>query len=197
LRRPPAPTPAPPPPIATTPPAAEAETRIAPVLRDAVPSASSWDSRLLDRLTALLVVHMGPMAVVMIRQAARQAPDGESLLMQLDLGALAADERGAFMTKARALLADAAPPSRPPAPPSAPSGPRLATGAPLSAELLARTERWLTVQLGPIARIVVRRAAELCVTREQFFAALADQLAGTVDRQRLLEQLGKLARAIG
>jgi serine/threonine-protein kinase len=194
-RRVPAPTPAPPP-ILAGPAPAEAATRIAPVLRDAVPSAPAWDARVLDRLTALLVVHMGPMAVLMVRQAARQALDGEALLAQLDLGALGSDERAAFMAKARAQLAlavpAAAPAERPAVAPAVPTG----LGTPLGAELLARTERWLTVQLGPIARIVVRRASEHSITREQFFAALADQLAGSVDRQRLLEQLARLSRAV-
>jgi serine/threonine-protein kinase len=196
LRRPPAPTPAPPPPIEASPPPAEAATRIAPIVLDAAPSLPVWDARVLDRLTALLVVHMGPMAVLMVRQAARQARDGEALLAQLDLRALGSDEHAAFMAKARAVLAvvatPAAPAGTPPGLPAAPAD----LDTPLPAELLLRTERWLTVQLGPIARVVVRRASERSTTRDQFFTALADQLAGTVDRQRLLEQLGRLSRTV-
>ena len=169
-------------------PAPAATAALPPAVVATPESAARWDPLLLDRLTALLVPMLGPIAVVMVRQAARRCSDGETLLAQLAVDSLSERERHEFVTRARALLP---PGTRTPTRPGA-ELPPVVGHTPMAPEVLVHAERWLTSQLGPMARLLVRRAAAEATSRETFFAAIADQLACDVDRKAVLAQLWRV-----
>jgi len=47
----------------------------------------------------------------------------------------------------------------------------------------------MTVHIGPIARIVVKKAAVQAQTTDEFYALLADQAGDGVDKRRVLKLL--------
>jgi serine/threonine protein kinase len=62
-------------------------------------------------------------------------------------------------------------------------------GGPLPSTVIRHALRVLTGHMGPIARIVVKKAVVRAQTVDGFYAALADEAADGVDRKRLLKQL--------
>jgi hypothetical protein len=64
------------------------------------------------------------------------------------------------------------------------------TGAPaLPARLVEHATRVLTSHMGPIARIVVKKASARALTRDEFFRLLGEEAGAAVDRARLLADL--------
>lgn len=153
------------------------------------PSAPTWDAALLAQIEALLVPQLGPVARLVVRDAARRSASLHALVARIASEALDAEERDAFLAAAHALL-----PVRPATTPSA-----LATKAlpvlgstPMAVDVAARAERVLADHIGPIAGLIVRRAVAGAASREQFFTALADQAGAEIDRKQLLAQLWRI-----
>jgi serine/threonine-protein kinase len=78
-----------------------------------------------------------------------------------------------------------------PATDSLPSG--LPGNTPLRPEVVEKAQRLMSTHIGPIAAVVVRRAAATASSREQFFNQLVDQAGAGADRHELLAQLWRLA----
>lgn len=91
------------------------------------------------------------------------------------------------------VLPAAAPRAGPaPQPPAAAPVPGPATGGgTLPPGLVDHATRVLTSHMGPIARIVVKKAAGKALTREEFFRLLGDEAGAAVDRARLLAELDR------
>jgi len=150
--------------------------------------AGRWDPAMLARLEALLARSMGPLAAVLVRRAARDCAElpalharlaeqiGDAAARQAFLAALGGDSTGTR------TLTTAQSGSRPAAPASLPLDDRLVEQA---TQLLAR-------RIGPIAKIVVRKAAAQPAGREAFFAALALSVDDADARQKLLAELARL-----
>jgi serine/threonine protein kinase len=85
----------------------------------------------------------------------------------------------------------AVPPSLPCAPPTlmVPVTRRV----PPSPEIVAKAQRVLAGHIGPIASLMVKSAASIAATREQFYVKLADLAADCVDREELLAELACIA----
>ena len=66
-----------------------------------------------------------------------------------------------------------------------------ATGGTLPPSLVEHATRVLTTHMGPIARIVVKKAAGKALTRKEFFRLLGDEAGAAVDRARLLAELDR------
>jgi serine/threonine-protein kinase len=64
-------------------------------------------------------------------------------------------------------------------------------GAQLTPELVAAATQKLTAHVGPIAKVVVKKAALQATTAQQFYTLLADSLPTESERVRFLEELGK------
>jgi serine/threonine-protein kinase len=62
-------------------------------------------------------------------------------------------------------------------------------GGPLPSTVISHALRVLTCHMGPIARIVVKRAAVQARSTPEFYALLADEVAEGMDKRRLLRQL--------
>jgi serine/threonine-protein kinase len=57
--------------------------------------------------------------------------------------------------------------------------------------MVATATKKLTAHVGPIAKVVVKKAALQATTAQQFYTLLADSLPTEPERIRFLEELGK------
>jgi eukaryotic-like serine/threonine-protein kinase len=171
------------PPVA--PPVAPADSGTRPA---SVPVPTGWDEQQLADLEHELALHVGPMAMLLVRRAARGQTD-IAVVRQLAAAAIVgAEPRERFLAGTRGGGAKATVATRPPSSASGlasshPSRPH--EGRRLSAEDIGQAETALARSLGPIAKLLVQRCAEDGITREQFVARLLKQLAARVDIRHL------------
>ena len=164
----------------------------APITTPATVSATTpgWDATLLASLEALLASHLGPVARLVLRDAARRSADAHALVARVAAEALDADERDAFLARAQTLLPErsaAAGTTRP----ETQALPILGS-TPMAPGIVERAQTLLTEHIGPIAGVIVRRAAARAGSREAFFTELADQAGEDTDRKQLLGQLWRI-----
>ncbi len=129
-------------------------------------------------LEQALASAIGPVAKVLLRQAAQTATDRATLVQglagQIDQPA----RRATFLARVGAA---------PAAGPATSVAAAASTGA-LDAATLDHATRVLTTQVGPIAKVLVRQAASRACSTEQFYALLA-QGSGVGPDAALLQQL--------
>ncbi len=152
-----------------------------------------WERSQLASVEHSLAKYLGPMATVLVRRAARDCHDLPSLYAQLAPHVTNPNARAEFLgqssgTRATTKVGGAT--GLASATRSAGSG-ATASRAPLSAAMLDGARKLLAVHLGPIASVVVKKAAEKSPERGPFCAALADAVPAGV-RDKLLAQLDKL-----
>ncbi|MEO8278146.1 MAG: serine/threonine-protein kinase [Ideonella sp.] len=153
---------------------------------------TGWDTDLLLPVERALAGVVGPMARVMVKHAARQSHDLQSLsallVQQIDNPAdrdrfIARLEAGTtHLTKSKTLDSGTT---------GSPSAAAAAPAQQLSEQTLAHATRVMTTYLGPIARIVVKKAAAGNGDPQRFFSALVEMADG-VDKVRLLRELQSL-----
>jgi len=119
-----------------------------------------------------------------VRRSGRRTLDLDELYAMLSHELDSEDQRKAFMaTRSGFALAP-----RPAAP--AGTGPR---GAPastaLTPEQIEATQRRLATYIGPIAKILTKRAAAQTTSSERFYLLLAESLS-EADRRRFLDEVG-------
>jgi serine/threonine-protein kinase len=198
---------------------------------------SHWDAAVLAGVEAALARHVGPLAGVMVRRAARDCADVSALVARLAEQITSASAREAFLRQMAGAATggsgtgsggsrtrDGAGASRTAGSSSgsgaagasgggagsgrsggsvgSAAGGVGATGAGASTrdgaaavqitdDQLEHAVRVLAAHVGPIARVVVRRAAERTRERDALFAALADAVPEAA-RQRLLAELARV-----
>jgi|SRR5882762_721836 len=148
----------------------------------------------LARIEKRLTRFVGPIARVMVRRAAKDATDVVSLTHRLAGKISASADREEFLKDAGIVSPPVTPPPR-----SSPdretigsrqSGTPARPPTPLTPEDMARASQLLAVFMGPLAPILVKRAAKPGSSREQFVAAIAAHLSDDGDRARFLSALG-------
>jgi tRNA A-37 threonylcarbamoyl transferase component Bud32 len=143
------------------------------------------------------------------RPMSKECAELAELVAQLAAQAQAREQRRAspesVATQPLAALADASPaPAAAPVepqralPPPAPCAPPtlvvpVTRRTPPTPEVIAKAQRVLAGHIGPIARLMVKNAASIAATREQFYVVLADLAADCVDRELLLGELSRIA----
>ena len=150
---------------------------------------TGWDTDLLTPVERALASVVGPMARLMVKRAARQSQDLAGLtallVQQIENPAdrdrfVARLEAGTtHLTKSTIGGAGTA---------AARAGSTSAAAHQLSEQTLAHATRVMTSHLGPIARILVKKAAATHGERQRFFDALV-AMADGVDKARLLREL--------
>ncbi|MCA0242961.1 MAG: serine/threonine protein kinase [Proteobacteria bacterium] len=152
-----------------------------------------WDLAALKRAEQSLARHVGPLAGVMVRRAARECADLPSLLARLaeQVGNPAA--RSAFVGETTAIIprggGGVAPPNAASnAPPPAAAG----NAAPLPQALVDAAQKLLAQRVGPIAQVMARKAAGRSSDAQAFFVLLAEHLPEGPARQQLLAELRRL-----
>ena len=145
------------------------------------PEATAWDETVLRTVERQLATYLGPMAKVMIRKAAAQTRDvGQLYTLLADS---IADPVG------RQRFIDSAP--------GGTSPPRVvATGQtaktqmlPLDKSFVDQTTMRLAAYLGPIAKVVVNRAAQKAGSQQEFVELVAGHL-GNQERGAFLREIG-------
>ncbi len=160
---------------------------------------TSWDPAVLAQVESTLARHVGPLAAVLVRRAAKECRDLPSLHARLAEQITNSTAREAFLGQGSRRgtgggtggTGGTAGRAAPPATAAPPGGTFAGATLPVNDALIDQSLRLLSRQLGPIARVVVKRAAERTRQREAFFAQLADAAPESV-RAQLLTDLRKL-----
>jgi class 3 adenylate cyclase len=144
--------------------------------------APRFEPAVLARVENALAESIGPLARVLVRKAARTAPDLAALYELLAV-AVPDAQRAGFRLRLGALAGVSAPPPATP-PRAAPASAPAAPGRPLSAEVLAEAAQRLAVYIGPVAKLLVKRAAEQARGTRDLYERLARHIDDPRDRQR-------------
>jgi hypothetical protein len=163
------------------------------------PAAWKWDDATLGQLEAELSKVLGPIARVLVRRASMSTRDLESLRLTLARQIDTELQRDQFMKRTRPKAGDrsaggaSVPGATGRSSGSASAGRRSDTL--LGEQAVRRAESELAVYIGPIARVVVSRAAARAQSVEEFLQMLSQEVADEEDQQRLLARLQKSFRA--
>ena len=155
-----------------------------------------WDPALLKQIETHFARFVGPVAKVMVRRAGRRTLDVDELYAMMSHELDTNDQRKAFMAT-RGGLVGARPSVRSGSLPGASAAaPR--TGAPaeaaLTPERIEAAQHRLATYIGPIAKILVRKAAAQTASSERFYLLLAENLSDA-DRARFLKEVGAASSA--
>ena len=168
-----------------------------------LPLAATWNDATLTTVERALTRFVGPVARILVRNAATQAHDVTELYALLGANIGNSDDRRRFL--------DTAPASDGAAHGTGPlaSGTKGTSGGqrplstrgtggtsarpplstqPLEAPFIDQTTQRLAIYLGPIARVVARKAAEQACTRDEFLQIVAGHI-GTQDRRSFLREM--------
>jgi serine/threonine-protein kinase len=167
--------------------------------------APAWDDATLDTVEHELARFLGPVAKIIVRRAAAQTHDHGELCSILSENIADADTRRRFVDafSRNPLItgshASAAPRTFPSAERSASKPGRSTTskaaphastpGVPLDAAYVDEVTARLAIYLGPIARIVTKKAAQQASGRAEFVRLVAENL-GTQERVAFLRDMG-------
>jgi serine/threonine-protein kinase len=169
-----------PPPRAETPPSG---TQLTPI--------TGWDATVLTQFERALASYIGPMARVLVKQSAKRAVDVAGLTKLLAEHIDKPLERTEFTSRVATLTGTAvsATKARSTTLGSGSGTTPTGTGTPLSEATLEFASKTLARHIGPIAKVVVKKASGQAKTREQFFELVADQGPAGVDRAKLISEL--------
>jgi hypothetical protein len=163
--------------LTPAPEAAQAETPL-PV--------TEFEESLLASLSARLAKQIGPIATVVVHRAARRSATREELMRALADAIPVPERRAEFFAEA-----GASPVPAQPAAAAASAAAAQTTAAGRSAggvndQLAARAEHLLAVHIGPMAKILVKKAVRNARGAQDFIAALAETIEDDDDRAAFL-----------
>ncbi|MBI4204954.1 MAG: serine/threonine protein kinase [Betaproteobacteria bacterium] len=149
-----------------------------------------WDSAVLKQVEAQLARFIGPVAKVMVKRVATGTNDIATLYARLADNLSSREEKKAFLTGGAELQVTLPSPSESQsATPRSGVDQRQLAAAPVTPETVAQATRLLAAYLGPIARIVIKKAAAQATDRRQFYQILADSVSNEGDRIRFLQDV--------
>ncbi len=178
---------------------AEPETKVAPPSPPAAPvapapSAPVFDPMLLKKLESDLAQYLGPIAPVVVRNAAKKAKVQSELIPLL--AAEIADDKARTAFERRFVEV-----SRPSSQPASPgnSGGHPGTSVPTNVatalaasrfplEVLDRAEKRLAEHIGAVARVVVKRAAMKARDEAELYLLLADEIENKDERKAFIRK---------
>jgi len=141
------------------------------------PAAREIPADDLARVESKLVRVLGPIARHMVRDASRRFSNVPELCRNLAAQIPEPEQRRAFLDS---TLTSPAPTTR------GTSGGGTTKSSRWSPDFLARLEQALAGCIGPIAKVVVKRAAKKASNAEDLYAALCAEIPSEADRQRFL-----------
>ena len=153
---------------------------------------SQWSPEHTSSIEQLLAPHVGPMAKVLVKRAAKDTNEGFQLVSRLAEHVADENDRKAFVAAALskvAGMASAPGTSRP----SASGGSRVGTAArtPVEAADVDKAAVALTRYIGPIAKVMAKKAAAAAAGRVDFYQRLSQSIADDKDRARFLREMGQ------
>jgi serine/threonine-protein kinase len=149
-------------------------------------SISGWEVSTLAPIEAALATVIGPVAKVMVRQAARTCPDMASLTARVAEQISDPKEREKFLSRVAGLRSHATAVA---AGPAVATNPSLAKPVTLSPAVLEQATKVLTAHMGPIARIVVKKASVQAQSTDHFYQLLVEQVNEGPERAKVLMEL--------
>jgi serine/threonine-protein kinase len=150
--------------------------------------APGWDTQALTQIEKQLARFVGPIARVLVRNASRETSDLVSLLQSVATKIRSAPDREDFLRITGAGVALSAEMRRSNSDTEFPGGATVG-GVPLTPEYIERASQLLAIHLGPIAKVLAKRAAQSGASQEQFVATLATHLGDDRERARFLKAL--------
>jgi serine/threonine protein kinase len=160
---------------------------VATAQRVSVPPPVELDREAVKRIEAELARHMGPIAAVVIKSAAKKAVSMASLAETLAKEIPDDKERAAFLKK---FSGDK---STPTGAPSSPTGSRLQPQAPTAASridpiTLSEAEGALSKYIGAVAKVVVKRAAAKARDARELYLLIADEIEDQNERKAFIRK---------
>jgi serine/threonine protein kinase len=159
-------------------------------LRTQTQSVMAFDPALVKKLEAALAQHLGPVAPVVVKSAARKAPGQAELVQALAQEIADPAARSAFEKKFSEF---SRPPSQPPSSPRTDPPTALAASR-FSLDQLARAEQRLAEHLGAVARVVVKRAAVKARDEAELYLLLADEIEDREERKAFTRKAVSISR---
>ena len=169
------------------------------------PTPSHWDKAQLTQAEQTLARHVGPLASVLVRRAARECSDLNELYQRLAEQVSDPRARDAFLGQAslvtggvgRTAGGTAGTPSTVRGGTAASAGSAASAGGtqiggPLTDAVIDRAQALLAQHVGPIAKVLVKRAANGTDSRAVFCNRLAETVSDPAAREKLLKDLGRL-----
>jgi len=150
------------------------------------PQPQDFDFGFLQALEHELAQHVGPIAKVMVRQAAQQAQDSSALVQMLAADITHQGLRLKFERRFSELsrpVSGAQPTS---APRSAPSQP--VSGGHFSAKTLEEAEARLSEYLGPVAKMIVKLAAAKARDESELYLLVADEIENPAEKKAFIRR---------
>jgi serine/threonine protein kinase len=148
----------------------------------AAPEPVRFDAKFLSHVESELAQHVGPIAPVMVKKAAKKAQNPAELVQLLAVDIT----HNGLRLKFEQRFADASRPVSTSQPTTAaPSG---RSGPPFSPELLSRVEASLSQYLGPVAKVVVRRAALKARDTSELYLMLADDIEDPAEKKAFIRR---------
>jgi eukaryotic-like serine/threonine-protein kinase len=151
-------------------------------------AANAFDDTTLSTIERRLALHLGPIARHLVRNAARQSTSVDTLCQNLARAIEDTNERERFLAEMRrALLAhgDSAATGEI-ARSHVTTGRRTLPAVSIPREEIDRLERALIKQIGPIARLLVKRAASRGGSENELWEQLAKHIENPADRESFL-----------
>jgi len=162
------------------------------VSSSSAPPPTGWSGVVLSGVEIEIAKYVGPVAKVLVRRAAKEHKDLESLVGALMPAIDDPKERSAF---AKAVLGKPMTTPMRGAPKAEGTMHTASTfgtrpGDALSPAELERATKLLIGYIGPIGKVVAKRAASEGVSRRDFFAKVADALDNDATRERFMREAG-------
>ena len=150
-----------------------------------------WEPAVLRQIEQQLMRILGPVAKVLVRRGATRTTDIDILYRFLAENLTNPAEHSAFLA-GRQRLQGAARSDPGATTVLAPAAQTPATGltVQLTADAIEEATRRLTAYLGPIAKVVAKRAATQATGRHHFHMLLAEKLTDPKERARFLHEVG-------
>ncbi len=159
-----------------------------------VPVPTGWDAAALEEIERELAEHVGPVARVLVRRAARGSTSLAAVRQAVAPSIVDFEARERFLAKAGAPRTDIAASAAATRSQATQVEREAPSGVPMCQGDVDKAATALLSSLGPIARVVAKRCAANSETREQFVARVLDQLTPNIDARRVQADLW---RALG
>jgi eukaryotic-like serine/threonine-protein kinase len=159
-----------------------------------VPVPTGWDNAALAEVERELAQHVGPVARVLVRRAARGLTSLAAVRQAVASSIVDFEARERFLAKAGGPRTDTAVSAAATKFQATQVDGEAPSGVPMREGDVDKAAAALLSSLGPIARVVAKRCAAKSDTREQFVARVLDQLTPSIDARRVQADLW---RALG
>jgi len=147
-----------------------------------VPRPPAFAPEILSSIERALALHLGPVAPVLVRRTAKQAMNFDALTRELAAQIPDQAERNEFLTKVGYGAREV--PTAPPAPGSEP-----ATLPPrFTPTVLSNIEAELVRHIGPLAKVLVKKAAQKARDQAELYLLLADNISDTTERKAFVRK---------